>query len=108
MMFTLIYRWRVHPGREQHFVDAWVRMTEIIRVREGSLGSRLHLTQDGLYVAYAQWPSQEAWEASDEVEPTAEAIRLRRTIEECAVRLKPDVRMAVVSDRLVPAGAGKP
>jgi quinol monooxygenase YgiN len=107
-MFTLIYRWRVHPGREQQFVDAWLRMTEIIRDREGSLGSRLHRAQDGLFVAYAQWPSQQAWEASDAIEPTEEAIQLRRVIRESAVRQKPDLSMEVLHDLLVTSPAAKP
>ncbi|WAC73510.1 antibiotic biosynthesis monooxygenase [Roseateles sp. SL47] len=102
-MFTLIYRWRVHPGRERQFVDAWLRMTEIIREREGSLGSRLHIAEDGLYVAYAQWPSYEAWEASDDIEPTEETVHLRRVISDSAVRLKPDLRMEVIHDLLVPS-----
>jgi heme-degrading monooxygenase HmoA len=108
MMFTLIYRWYVHPGRERHFVDAWLRMTEIIREREGSLGSRLHIVEDGLYVAYAQWPSRQAWEASDEIEQTEEAIHLRRVINESAIRLKPDIRMEVIHDLLVPSYAARP
>jgi hypothetical protein len=28
----------------------------------GALGSRLHIAEDGTWVAYAQWPSKTIWE----------------------------------------------
>jgi heme-degrading monooxygenase HmoA len=100
-MFALIYRWRVLPGRDEAFIRAWARLTEIIYERDGSLGSRLHRSDDGTYIAYAQWPSREVWEASSHIEPTEEALRLRRIIQESAERLRPDTQMIVIEDHLV-------
>ena len=54
--FVVLYRWKIKPGHEVEFVEAWTEMTEILRAR-GSLGSRLHRGNDGLWYAYAQWPS---------------------------------------------------
>ncbi len=62
--FVAIYRWRIAPGKESAFRGAWAQMTRAIREQRGGLGSRLHRTQDGVFVAYAQWPSREAWEHS--------------------------------------------
>lgn len=54
--FLVLYRWRLHPGAEDSFVQGWSRITELLRSR-GSLGSRLHRGSDGLWYSYAQWPS---------------------------------------------------
>jgi len=56
--FIVLYRWRLHPGREAGFIAAWSRLTERLKER-GSLGSRLHRGPDGLFYGYAQWPSDE-------------------------------------------------
>ena len=61
-MFIVLYRWRLHPGREESFIAAWSRITEILRAERGSLGSRLHRGSDGLWYSYAQWPSAQARE----------------------------------------------
>lgn len=54
--FIVLYRWRLHAGAEETFVQGWSRITELLRLR-GSLGSRLHRGSDGLWYSYAQWPS---------------------------------------------------
>lgn len=63
-MFVAQYRWRLHPGSEDAFRTAWRAMTAAIRARHGTSGSRLHRTDDGELVAYAVWPSRDAWEAA--------------------------------------------
>ena len=60
---VVLYRWRLKPGREQQFVDAWAEMTRLLLTR-GSRGSRLHHGQDDIWYAYAQWPSAEARETA--------------------------------------------
>ena len=57
MEFAVLYRWRLHPGREAEFTAAWADLTRVIRTTSITGGSRLHRTDDGLYVAYAVWPS---------------------------------------------------
>lgn len=101
-MLALIYQWRILPGREENFIYAWTRMTEIIREREGSWGSRLHRTEDGRFIAYAQWPSREAWDASDLIPDTSETEHLRTIMNQSAERILPDTMMTMVEDRLLP------
>ena len=60
-MFAVLYRWRLKPGTEPAFREAWKAMTETIRTRYGTGGSRLHRTDDGELIAYAAWPSRESW-----------------------------------------------
>lgn len=62
--FVVIYRWRLHPGKEQQFIDVWSRNTPLIAERCGGLGSRLHRAEDGTWLAYAQWPDRATWERS--------------------------------------------
>src|SRR5688500_5054421 len=58
--FVVLYRWRLHPGSEASFVEAWSRISEHLLQHGGSLGSRLHRGPEGLWYSYAQWPSAEA------------------------------------------------
>lgn len=58
--FAVLYRWKLYPGSEASFVEAWTRVSELLFMQRGSLGSRLHLGADGLWYSYAQWPSAEA------------------------------------------------
>lgn len=65
-MFIVVYEMHAHPGQEEAFEAAWAEVTDAIYERQGSLGSRLHRGQgEGLYIAYAQWPSPEAFQNND-------------------------------------------
>ena len=63
-MFVAVYWWRVHPGKEQQFREAWRRGTERITAIYGSHGSRLHRDRDGRFVGYAVWPDEATWQAA--------------------------------------------
>ncbi len=58
-MFVAIYRWRLHPEREQDFVANWQRIT-LDGLAGGSGGSSLFRNADGVWVAIARWPSRHA------------------------------------------------
>ena len=58
-MFVAIYRWRLHPEREQDFVSNWQRITRL-GLAAGSGGSSLFKDAQGHWVAIARWPSREA------------------------------------------------
>jgi heme-degrading monooxygenase HmoA len=62
--FVVIYRWRLRPGMERQFQQAWEQATPLLMRQRGALGSRLHQAEDGTWVAYAQWPSRQSWEQS--------------------------------------------
>jgi heme-degrading monooxygenase HmoA len=61
-MFVAIYRWRLHPEREQDFVANWQRIT-LDGLASGSGGSSLFRNAQNLWVAIARWPSREARDA---------------------------------------------
>lgn len=65
-MFAVIYRWRVIPGLEAQFEAGWRRGTERIAAEFGGWGSRLHKAEEGVYIAYAQWPDEPTWKRAME------------------------------------------
>jgi heme-degrading monooxygenase HmoA len=97
-VFAIHYRWRLKPGTDETFCAAWRTMTEAIRASHGSNGSRLHRTDDGEYVAYAVWPSREAWQAALGQAPSdpAAAAAMRDCIDESYGALP----LEVVDDRI--------
>jgi heme-degrading monooxygenase HmoA len=60
-MFVVIYRWKLIPGREAEFEEGWKAGTAAIAREFGGWGSRLHRGEDGVVVAYAQWPDRATW-----------------------------------------------
>lgn len=94
-------RWRLHPGMEASFVQSWSRSTELLR-RAGSLGSRLHRGNDGIWYGYAQWPSEDARQRAfaQSLDPAAVA-QMRAAIAESL----PEILLEPVADYLVLANA---
>lgn len=60
-MYVAVYAWRVKPGREAQFREAWRRGTRAITRIYGSYGSRLHEAADGRFIGYAEWPDEATW-----------------------------------------------
>lgn len=60
-MFAVIYQFEVKSGKESAFRAAWKDLTSLIYQNCGSLGSRLHSSNAGTYIAYAQWSNREQW-----------------------------------------------
>jgi len=63
-MFAVLYRFITLPGEQESFEMAWKALTGLIYEHQGSMGSRLHRLSVKEYIAYAQWPDRESWEAS--------------------------------------------
>ncbi|MHC4378307.1 MAG: antibiotic biosynthesis monooxygenase [Planctomycetota bacterium] len=98
--FCVIYRWRFEPGSEEHGIAAWERLTRAIARECGGLGSRLHRTAEGWFVAYAQWPDEDTWkrsQASASPDPQASDEMASAIVE----RLPP-IRLNVAADLLGP------
>ena len=65
-MYVAVYAWRVKPGKEEQFREAWRRGTRAITRLYGSFGSRLHRADDGRFIGYAEWPDEATWRAAFE------------------------------------------
>lgn len=92
-MFAVIYNFRVRSGHEQQFQDNWCIRTEEIKATFGGLGSRLHQASDGRWIAYAQWPNRNAWEAAskDAAESTEAQLAMRAACESVETLFELDV-----------------
>lgn len=107
-MFVVVYWWRVKPGKEDQFREAWRRGTRQIAQIYGGLGSRLHQEQDGRFVAMAEWPDQATWQRAIEakmVYPDKDARALFvDAIAEVPPGNKPAFTMEVTDDLLASSG----
>lgn len=99
--FAVLYRWRLHPGKEQQFILAWSRISALLLQERGSLGSRLHEGADGIWYSYAQWPSSEARDQAFSLPPldTDARAQMRDAIAEGF----PEVVLRPVSDFMISA-----
>ena len=84
-MFAVIYQGYVKSGKEEEYKQAWHKVASYFLERRGAIGSCLHRTKDGLWVAYSRWPNQStrdsSWPGNDT--PTSE--------------LPTDVRQAIIT-----------
>ena len=93
----VLYRWRLVPGREAEFADAWRSATEAL-LAYGSLGSRLHRGDDGLWYGYAQWPDEDTRERAF-AHAGCDASLYER-MRACTLERLPEIRLAPVADLL--------
>ncbi|MEM7727709.1 MAG: hypothetical protein AAF311_00375 [Pseudomonadota bacterium] len=79
-MYCIVYRFRLSEpseATEARFVETWSGITDYLKRECDALGSRLHQGADGVFFAYAQWPSAEVFEASAAHEPKLEFVEMR-------------------------------
>ena len=98
--FCVIYRARIRPSMEERYISAWSTLTRLIRAERGGLGSRLHKGSDGIWYAYAQWPSAEARAEAfslPSVNPASQADMMA-----CVLEFLPEIQLDPVADQLVP------
>ena len=78
-MIAVLLEFDVIAGMESQFRKAWVETTDIIYENFGSLGSRLHKSDNGKFIAYAQWPDLSVYENDhdwpDDSKSTREKMR---------------------------------
>ena len=98
-MIIYLYRWRIKPDKETQFQKSWSYVTNQLREKAGSLGSRLHRGDDGLWYGYAQWPSAEARGKIKLNHP--EIQDARRLMKDAILEEFPDIILNPVSDYLV-------
>ncbi len=65
-MYCVIYKFEVKSDALNKFVEAWHQVSLELISRMGSLGARLHKSQENTLIAYAQWPDQESWQNGHE------------------------------------------
>lgn len=63
-MFAVIYRGYVYPDAEREYQKLWRQIAKYFIEHRGALGSCLHKTTDGSWVAYSRWPDKATRDAS--------------------------------------------
>ncbi len=101
-MFVAIYSFQLKPGNEKNFLEAWEALTILIRDNLGALGSRMHKSEkEGVYIAYAQWPSRELWERDSSGLLPKEAHIYRQKMKAACTEIKTIHSLEVLSDLLI-------
>ena len=98
-MFIVIYTFDVRPGMETIFEQSWAALTELIYRYENSLGSRLHKSKQGKYLAYAQWPDKQTWKKAGDQLPS-EAKEIKREMRNACYSIETVYKLKVVNDKL--------
>ncbi len=99
-MFIAVYEFNIKPGKEEQFRQSWLKTTQAIFKELGSLGSRLHSTDDPLkFVAYAQWPNMDLW-ANNNGLREHESILAIEDMRECIENSKTVYKLQVTDDYL--------
>ncbi|HEX7048123.1 MAG TPA: antibiotic biosynthesis monooxygenase [Gammaproteobacteria bacterium] len=60
-MFIIIYRWRIHPGREEEFRAAWEELSEQYIQLRGQRDAKLSQGNDGVWIGKAIWPDRDSY-----------------------------------------------
>ena len=102
--FAVVYQWRVKQGMHEQFFAAWEELTEQMMRKRGARGSRLHRTDQGTLVAYAQWPDQATWEKSCALHNMDEELS-RRILDAVEETWSP-MFLTTLSDQLLPESEG--
>ncbi|GLQ19795.1 hypothetical protein ACFFUB_15305 [Algimonas porphyrae] len=79
-MYCIVYRFKLSQPSEDtaaRFVETWSGITDYLKRECDAMGSRLHQGEEGVFFAYAQWPSLDVFEASAAHEPKLEFVELR-------------------------------
>lgn len=76
-MLSVILEFEPLVGKEDEFISSWTECTKVIYENFGSLGSRLHRSAGGSFIAYAQWPNEDAYEKSSNWPDDLVAVRNR-------------------------------
>src|SRR6478735_4884984 len=76
-MLAVVLEFAPIDGMENEFIQAWTECTNVIYENFGSLGSRLHRSDKGSFIAYAQWPNKIAYDGSSDWPEHLIAVRDR-------------------------------
>lgn len=107
-MFSVIYRGYPKVGKETEYQELWHIVADYFIKNQGALGSCLHKTDDGMWLAYSRWPNKEmrdnAWPQDDSVNGNFpdEIKKAILSIKDCLdeQRKLPEICMTVVDDLL--------
>lgn len=107
-MFAVIYRAYLMPGTEIEYKKQWNKVANYFMTHRGALGSCLHKTEEGFWLAYSRWPDKATRDASWPGENAPPEI-LPDEIKNAIIKIKdcidqdkklPEIRMEIIDDLL--------
>lgn len=107
-MFAVIYRGYIQKEKEEDYQKNWHRIASYFIEHCGALGSCLHKTEDGMWLAYSRWPDKATRDAAWPGE-NAPSDKLPNDIRQAILAIKncadqekkfPEICMEVVDDLL--------
>lgn len=105
-VFAVIYRGFVLPQNEKRYRKAWHKIATYFVEKCGALGSALHQTQEGEWIAYSRWPNQQTRDKFwVDQETLPDEIKLSiQNLKECVDPIRPseEISMTVIEDLLIP------
>ena len=101
-MFCVVYEFKINKDLKDQFLTSWSDFTEAIYRLNGSLGSRIHSTENPeIYIAYAQWPSEKVFNNMTHLQSYSSEEQLaRKNMSEATLEIKILHKLNVVSDQL--------
>jgi hypothetical protein len=72
-MFAVLYQGYVKEGRAEEYKKFWHKIASYFLEHRGAIGSCLHQTDDGLWIAYSRWPDKATRDASWHAENAPES-----------------------------------
>ena len=92
-MYAVIYRGSIHPELEQKYLALWRQLTEYSISNRGAVGSCLHKTEQGEYIAYTRWPDKQTrddcWGSGANLDADPEIVLAIEEFKKCVDRTKP-------------------
>lgn len=107
-MFAVIYQSYIKPDAEIEYQTLWKLIATYFIKHRGALGSCLHKTENGIWVAYSRWPDKATRDASWP-EVNTPSLELPASIREAIIKIKacadphrllPEICMEVIEDFL--------
>jgi hypothetical protein len=100
-VFAVIYQAHIKAGKEAEYRAAWRIIARYYVQERGAIGSCLHKSELGLWVAYSRWPDQATRDASwpQEGEPLDLPQEIREAVlclKDCLAEQLPEIRLTVV------------
>lgn len=108
-MFAVIYRSYIKPELENEYQKLWNQVASYFIHYRGAIGSCLHKTEDGIWLAYSRWPDKATRDASWSSDTSSSVSDLPEVIKEAITKMKncgdpdrklPEICMEVVDDLL--------
>lgn len=104
-MFAAIYQSYIKPELEEEYQKLWNQIANYFIQYRGAIGSCLHKTEDGRWLAYSRWPAKTTRDASWSNDDIIDD--LPNNIKEAILKMKdcidqtrklPEICMEVVDD----------